>query len=193
MSAPALAAALLSGAALLAAAAGSRPAAAQASVPIIGRYAEACRPGAQPAAALLVTIVGLKSREGAVRVEVYPATEADWLADKEKLLAQGKPFRRAFGDIPPSGPVMVCVEMPAPGRYAFIVLHDPDGQRGFNLRTDGVGFPGDPKLGMGRPPVGLATVTLRPGVNSFRVRLNYLRGLRFAPVDRPADDALAAR
>jgi uncharacterized protein (DUF2141 family) len=189
MSAPARVAA---GLALLAAAAAA-PAAAQAPAPILGRYAEACRPGAQPAAALLVTIVGLKSREGAVRVEVYPATEEDWLADKNQLLAQGKPFRRAYGDIPASGPVMVCVEMPAPGRYAFTVLHDPDGQRGFNLRTDGVGFPGDPKLGMGRPPVSVATVTLRPGVNSFRVRLNYLRGLRFAPVDRPADDALAAR
>lgn len=168
------------------------PAAAHASTPILGRYAEACQPGST-ATALLVSVVGLKSRAGSIRVEVYPPTEEDWLADKDGLLAQGKPFRRAYGDIPASGPVMVCVEMPAPGRYAFIVLHDPDGRRGFNLRTDGVGFPGDPRLGAARPPVSVATVTLRPGINTHRVRLNYLRGLRFAPVDRPADDAVAAR
>jgi len=179
---------LAAGAALALAA----PAAAQPAPTILGRYAEACRPGAD-ATALLVSIVGLKSRAGSVRVEVFPATEEDWLADKNKLLAEGKPFRRAYGDIPASGPVLVCVEMPAPGRYAFTVLHDPDGQRGFNLRTDGVGFPGDPKLGVSRPPVEQATVTLRPGVNAHRVRLNYLKGLRFGPVDRPADDTVAAR
>jgi uncharacterized protein (DUF2141 family) len=168
------------------------PATAQAGPQILGRYAEACQAGSS-ATALLVSVVGLKSRTGSIRVEVFPATEEDWLADKNKLLAEGKPFRRAYGDIPATGPVMVCVEMPAPGRYAFTVLHDPDGQRGFNLRTDGVGFPGDPKLGMSRPPVSVATVTLRPGVNAHRVRLNYLKGLRFAPVDRPADDAVASR
>jgi uncharacterized protein (DUF2141 family) len=173
-------------------AAGLAPPAAAQGGAILGRYADACRPGAD-ATALLVTIVGLKSRSGSVRVEVFPATEEDWLADKNKLLAEGKPFRRAYGAIPASGPVLVCVEMPAPGRYAFTVLHDPDGERGFNLRTDGVGFPGDPKLGMSRPAVQEATVTLRPGVNAHRVRLNYLKGLRFGPVDRPADDAVAAR
>ncbi len=181
--------------ALLAAALAATPLGASMAQPaqILGRHADACRTGSTAAAALLVTIVGLKSRQGAVRVEVYPPNEADWLADKNKLLAEGKTFARGYGDVPPSGPVMVCVELPAPGRYAFTVLHDPDGNRGFNWRTDGVGFPGDPKIGMGRPPVSVATVTLRPGVNAFRVRLNYLRGLRFAPVDRPADDAVASR
>lgn len=150
--------------------------------------AAACAPGAVPGAALRTEVRGFKVRAGTIRVEVYPDNEADWLANKDKLEAEGKPFRRAILPVPTSGPLVVCVAMPAVGRYAVAVLHDPDRVRGFNFRSDGIGFPGDPRLGLSRPKVEKGFVTIGPGVTNIRVTLQYWNGfLGVGPVRRPAE------
>ena len=148
---------------------------------VLGSDAAACNPGGGPA--ILAQIAGLKDRKGRIKLELYPANEADFLADDSVLLAAGKVFRRVWTTIPPSGQVQVCIRVPRPGRYALLVTHDRDGRNKFNFFADGAGFPGEGKLGMSRPKVERAIVDVGAATVERVVRMQYLRGLGgFAPV-----------
>lgn len=153
------------------------PAAAQ----ILGSDAAACSPGGGPA--ILAQVTGLKDRKGRLKLELYPANEADFLEDDDKLIAAGKTFRRVWTGVPASGAVAICIRVPHPGRYALLVTHDRDGRNKFNFFADGAGFPGEGKLGMSRPKVERAIVEVGSATAERVVRMQYLRGLGgFAPV-----------
>ncbi len=47
-----------------------------------------------------------------------------------------------------SGPTLLCIRVPAPGRSALFVLHDRDGDGRFGVLRDGAGFAGNPRIGM---------------------------------------------
>ena len=147
-----------------------------------------CVPGAERPA-LLVEVTGLKDRAGELRVELYPDTDPEFLGDKEKLLREGKTFRRIIFPVPASGHPLACLGVPAPGRYALAVIHDRAAARKFAFRRDGIGFPGDPHLFLGQPPASKAWITVGPGVNRLKVRLQYYDGfLGAGPVRKPVDD-----
>lgn len=148
---------------------------------VLGSDAAACSPGGGPA--ILVEAVGLKDRKGRMKLELYPANEADFLADDGTLIAAGKTFRRVWADVPAAGGMAICIRVPKPGRYALLVTHDRDGKNKFNFFADGAGFPGEGKLGMSRPKVDRAIVDVGTGTLDRVVRLQYLRGLSgFAPI-----------
>ncbi|WP_156349103.1 MULTISPECIES: DUF2141 domain-containing protein [unclassified Sphingomonas] len=154
------------------------PAAAQS----IGSDAAACNGGQGPA--IRVNVTGLKDRTGRLKLELYPANEADFLKDDRDLRAEGKFFRRVWGDMPASGAVQLCIKAPSPGRYALLFTHDRDGRNKFNFMRDGAGFVGSGKLGRARPKLAQAIVTVSAGVVTVNVRAQYLRGLGgFAPLD----------
>lgn len=161
---------------LLAAAAGLR------SSPSLGMAEGRCRPD-ERGPAIVVTMTGLKNRSGLARVELYPDDDRDFLADDNVLIGQGKLFRRAEIKVPEAGPVELCIRVPAPGRYAMAVLHDVDANRKFSLSIDGIGFPGNPKLGWSKPRAAQAAVWAGEGITRLSVRMNYRRGLlSFAPI-----------
>jgi len=141
----------------------------------------ACAPGAA-APALLVWFDGLKDRKGKIRLELFPSNDQDFLADDFVLEKAGKPFRRIELPTPASGPIALCIRAPAPGRYSFAIIHDRDGKRKFSFSSDGIGFPGNPKLGWGKPKAAKAAVALGDGVTEIHVRLNYFSGLGFSPI-----------
>jgi uncharacterized protein (DUF2141 family) len=148
---------------------------------VLGSDAAACSPGGGPA--ILVETVGLKDRKGRMKLELYPANDADFLEDDGKLIAAGKTFRRVWAAIPPAGSVAICIRVPHPGRYALLVTHDRDGRNKFDFFADGAGFPGEGKLGMSRPKVDRAIVDVGTGTAERVVRMQYLRGLGgFAPI-----------
>ena len=149
--------------------------AAPAGAQLPGGDAAACGPGGGPA--ILVEAVGLKDRKGRVKLEVYPPTAADFLADDSKLIAEGKTFRRVWTSIPAAGPVTICVSVPHPGRYALLVTHDRDGKNKFDVFVDGAGFAGEGKLGKTRPKVERAIVDVGDATTERVVRMQYLRGL----------------
>ncbi|MGE9115851.1 DUF2141 domain-containing protein, partial [Escherichia coli] len=68
------------------------------------------------------------------------------------------------------------MRVPRPGTYALLFTHDRDGKNKFNFWTDGVGVPGNQKLGRSRPKVGYAMVNVGVGVTTIMIRAQYLHG-----------------
>lgn len=150
----------------------------------LGKAAGACRAN-EPGPAVIVTVDGLKDRKGRLRLDLYPADDGDFLADDSVLIAAGKTFARVDMPVPPAGPVSMCIRVPRPGIYSMSLLHDRDGNLKFNPTADGVGFPGDPKIGWSQPKAAAAAVTAGEGLTAIRIRMNYLRGMRMRPMDAP--------
>jgi len=155
--------------------------AATAQTPVLGPDAGLCAIGSK-ADALLLTIDGFKSRDGTVRIELWPGVEGDFLRDHHALVAEGKPYRRIIISTPASGPAKVCVQLPMPGTYAIGAFHSPAGVRKFNFREDGVTFTRNPKVGLAKPKAKDVAVTYGKGLSEETVTLNYLRGLAMRPI-----------
>jgi len=153
------------------------------STPDLGKAAGQCRPG-EDGPAFLVDAKGLKDRRGSIKLEVYPADDADFLEDDNILISAGKTFRRVEQDIPASGPVQLCIRVPSPGRYAVSLLHDRDDNRKFGWRVDGIGFAGNPKLGWRKPKATKASAVANSSLTELTIVLNYFRGLGMRPLSR---------
>lgn len=153
------------------------------SSPSLGIVEGRCRPG-ESGPAFIINAIGLKDRGGTLKVELYPSNDNDFLADDNKLIAAGKPFRRAVIDVPSSGPVSLCIRAPSAGAWALSLLHDRDNNHKFGLSVDGTGFPGNPaSLGPRKPRVNIGQAVARNGPTPITVRMLYRRGLfSFGPV-----------
>lgn len=164
------------------------PAAAAAQVessPNLGKEEGQCRPN-EPGPAVIVTASGLKDRRGLLRAELYPDNDRDFLEDDNVLVNAGKTFRRVEVPVPAAGAVQLCIRVPGPGSYTMSLLHDRDSNRKFGLSSDGVGFPGNPRLGLSKPKAAQTHFSAGPGITYVTVVLNYRRGLfSFGPLERP--------
>lgn len=146
----------------------------------------ACRPH-ETGPALIVTATGLKDRRGSMRLEMFPANDPDFLRDDRDLVREGKTFRRVVKAVPAEGPVELCIRAPSAGTYALSLVHDRDNVKKFKLSVDGIGFPGDPRLGLSKPHADDAKVEVGRGLTRVDIRLNYRRGLfSFGPVAEKA-------
>lgn len=155
------------------------------STPDLGKVQGRCRAD-ESGPAFLVEVKGLKDRQGRLKLEIYPANDKDFLADDNLLLSAGKAFRRVEEPVPVTVPVQLCVRVPGPGSYAVSLLHDRNGDRRFNWRVDGIGFAGNPKLGLGKPRATRASAMAGTTPTQLTIVLNYRRGLGVAPI-RQAD------
>lgn len=151
------------------------------STPDLGMAEGRCRAN-EPGPAFIVNVAGLRDRTGQLKLEVYPATDEDFLADDNVLVAAGKTFRRVQVPVPASGPIGLCVRVPRAGRYGVVVLHDRNSDRRFNWRVDGIGFAGNPQLGVSQPDVAEASAVASSRRTSLTIVMNYLRGLRMRPL-----------
>jgi uncharacterized protein (DUF2141 family) len=134
---------------------------------------EACTPTAGQAAAL-VTVHGFKDRLGKLRIAIYRAKE-------DELLASGRYVQRLDTQVTASGEMTVCAPVPEPGNYVVTALHDRDANGKLSPFRDGVGFSRNPKLRLAKPKVEAVNIRL-DGVTPLRIELNYLQGLKVAPV-----------
>ena len=164
-----LAAAAIGGAMML-----STTAPAQAGV--LGSDSAACT-GGGAGPAIRANVSGLKDRSGELKLELYPANEADFLKDDRDLIKEGKFFRRIRVPTPQSGPIALCIKAPTPGRYALLFTHNRDGKNKFNFWQDGAGFISTEHLGRSRPSVNQAIINVGPGVTVTDIRAQDLRGL----------------
>ncbi|MBX9884975.1 MAG: DUF2141 domain-containing protein [Novosphingobium sp.] len=154
------------------------------STPDLGKAEAQCRPG-ESGPAFLVDLLGLKDHTGRVKLEVYPASDGDFLADDNVLVMAGKTFRRVEVPVPAEPVPRLCVRLPHPGTFAVSVLHDRDADRKFSLSHDGIGFSGNPKLGWSKPKAAVVAVNAGSGLTPVRVIMNYRSGLfSFGPLKR---------
>lgn len=153
------------------------------STPDLGKAEGRCRAG-ESGPALLVNVAGLKDRKGNLKLEVYPSNDEDFLADDNILVSAGKTFRRVEVAVPDSGNVQVCVRIPGPGNYSISLLHDRDSNRKFGLSVDGIGFTGNPRLGMKKPKAAATRLAVGSGgVSQTTIVMNYRKGLMsFGPL-----------
>ena len=155
------------------------------STPDLGKAEAQCRPG-EGGPAFMVEVAGLKDREGKLKLEVYPANDADFLADDNILINAGKTFRRVELPVPADPAPKLCVRLPGPGTYAVTVLHDRNADRKFNFTLDGIGFSANPKLGLSKPKSRAVAVSAGGALTPLRVVMNYRTGLlSFGPL-KPA-------
>jgi uncharacterized protein (DUF2141 family) len=152
------------------------------SSPELGKAEGRCRPN-ESGPALLADIVGLKDRKGLVKIEVYPPKDEDFFQDDNILISQGKTFRRWEEPVPATGPVRLCVRVPAPGAYAVMVLHDRDANHKLGLSVDGVGVSVDPHFRFTKPKVAAARVVAGNGPTHVTITMAYRSSLiSFDPI-----------
>lgn len=151
------------------------------STPDLGKAEGRCRAN-ERGPAFLVTVNGLKDRRGKLKLEVYPANDDDFLADDNILISAGKTFRRVEVDVPAGARPELCIRLPRAGPYAVSLLHDRNANRKFNWRSDGIGFAGNPRLGMSQPDAAEASAVAGEGPTRITITLNYLRGLSMRPL-----------
>lgn len=149
-----------------------------------GQPGESCFAKSGPG--FVIQIVGLRDRSGRLMAELYPAEQNDFLKNEEELRREGKVFRRAIAVPSSQGPVTLCIDAPAPGRYALLVVHDRDGRMKFDIWKDGVGVAGSDSIGMRRPTAAQAMVSASPNRRPVLVSMQYMRGgAGFGPAGAP--------
>jgi uncharacterized protein (DUF2141 family) len=151
--------------------------------PTLGTAEGRCRPN-ETGPAFILNIVGLKDRQGLIKVEMYPANDEDFLNDDSILVNTGKTFRRVEIPVPQTGPVQLCIRAPHAGPFGLSLLHDRDGNHKLGLSVDGVGFPGNPaSLGPSKPRIAIGRADVGNGPTPLNIRMLYRRGLfSFGPI-----------
>lgn len=137
-----------------------------------GPDAASCREGG--GSALLVAVSGLKSSAGMLRVQLYGADPAEFLAKGAKL-------RRI--EVPVTDRAMdVCVALPQPGRYAVAVRHDSSGNG--SDWNDGGGFSRNPAISLTalKPKHSRVAFDVGAGVQRVPIVMQYRRGLSIGPI-----------
>lgn len=157
-----------------------------ASSPDLGIAAGRCRtPETGPA--FQVDVIGLKDRAGRLKLELYPASDPDFLADDNVLVMAGKPFARVDVATPPDGAVQLCIRAPRAGRYALSLLHDRNADHKFELSIDGIGFSNNPRLGWSKPDADRVAMDVGDTPRHIAIVLNYRHGLGVRPEKNARD------
>jgi len=126
-----------------------------------------CTAGSDPAVA--ITVDGVKSSSGSIRVQAYRATPGEWLQKGRWLSRIEMPAR--------AGTMTFCMPVPAAGSYAIAVRHDVNGNGDTDIRTDGGAMSNNPSINifnLGKPSVSKTAFTVGNGVKAIRVQMKYL-------------------
>ncbi|MEM7688492.1 MAG: DUF2141 domain-containing protein [Pseudomonadota bacterium] len=125
-----------------------------------------CAPGAGPA--VRVTIRGIKSAAGKIRLQSYRATKADWLAKGKWINRIEVPARK--------GTMTFCVPVPGPGDYAIAARHDANGNGKTDITQDGGAMSNNPSINifnLGKPGVDKTRFTATQGVKRMAITMLY--------------------
>ena len=142
------------------------------AVPAQGQYRQAisndparCR-GDGPAVS--VTITGIKSSAGRMRVQLYRATRDDWLEKGRWIHRIEAPAR--------AGSMTFCMPVPAAGSYGIGVRHDVNSNGETDLTQDGGGVSNNPSINLfnlGKPSYDKAAFQVS-GVRSITINMRYM-------------------
>lgn len=125
-----------------------------------------CGNGAGPA--VEVTVTGIRSSKGMVRVQSYRATAAEWLEKGQWINRIEVPAR--------AGAMTFCVPLPEPGTYGIAVRHDINGNGKTDLREDGGGMSNNPAINifnLGKPSYKKTALSVGDGVKPIAITMRY--------------------
>lgn len=125
-----------------------------------------CSPGAGPA--VRVTIRGIKSSTGKVRLQSYRANKSEWLA-------KGKWINRI--EVPAKkGTMTICMPVPKEGSYAFAARHDANNNSKTDISSDGGAMSNNPSINifnLGKPSVDKTRFTVGKTVKKMTINMLY--------------------
>lgn len=142
------------------------------AVPAAAGYQEEIRndmsrcQGAGPA--VRVNVSGIKNASGAIRVQIYHGTEADWLESGRWLYRIEQPAR--------AGSMSFCLPVPANGSYGVAVRHDVNGNGRTDITSDGGAMSNNPSiniLNLGRPSIRRTRFEVS-GVTTININMRYM-------------------
>lgn len=126
-----------------------------------------CAPGAGPA--VRVTITGVKSSQGKIRVQSYRGTKSDWLEKGKWIYRIEAPAR--------AGTMTVCMPLPESGTYGIAVRHDANSNGKTDISQDGGGMSNNPSINifnLGKPSYDKTAFTVNGGVERIAIQMKYL-------------------
>ncbi|GHF25208.1 hypothetical protein GCM10017044_19980 [Kordiimonas sediminis] len=124
---------------------------------------------AEPGQALIkVEVDGIRTIEGNVRAQIYGDNPDDFLGKGKKLVR----IDVAATDESQT----VCVPLPAPGKYAVVIMHDKNANGKADFFTEGFGFSRNPSLGLSAPDYEDVVVDVPEGVTDLAIELKYMFG-----------------
>jgi uncharacterized protein (DUF2141 family) len=118
--------------------------------------------------AINVTVTGIKSSAGRLRVQLYRATRADWLEKGRWIHRIEAPAR--------AGSMAFCMPVPSAGSYGIGVRHDVNSNGETDLTQDGGGVSNNPSINifnLGKPSYDKAAVDVS-GVRSITITVRYM-------------------
>ena len=133
----------------------------------IGNDMTKCRANAGPA--VKVTVRGIESGGGMMRVQSYKGTKSDWLASGRWL---NRIESRAQ-----AGTMSFCLPVPQAGSYAIAIRHDKNGNGKTDLRSDGGGMSNNPSINifnLGKPSYTKTRFDVGNGPTSITINMKYM-------------------
>lgn len=118
--------------------------------------------------AVNVTVSGIKSSAGRMRVQLYRGTKADWLEKGRWIHRIEAPAR--------AGSMTFCMPVPAAGTFGIAVRHDVNGNGETDLTQDGGGVSNNPRINvfnLGKPSYDKAAFQVN-GVRSITINMRYM-------------------
>lgn len=125
-----------------------------------------CAPGAGPS--VRVTIRGIKSATGTIRVQSYRATKDDWLEKGKWINRIEAPARK--------GSMTFCLPVPSAGAYAIAARHDANGNGKTDITKDGGAMSNNPSISifnLGRPSVEKTRFDMGEEVKRLSITMLY--------------------
>lgn len=119
--------------------------------------------------AIRITVSGVKSSAGTLRVQLYRATKADWLETGRWLNRIELPAR--------AGTMSVCMPAPQAGTYGIAIRHDVNDNNETDLTQDGGGASNNPSFNvfnLGKPSYSKVAFSLGQEVKAIAIRMHYL-------------------
>ena len=132
----------------------------------IGNDMSQCAPGGGPA--VRVTIQGIKSSTGKVRVQTYRATKGEWLAKGKWINRIEVPARK--------GTMTFCMPVPSAGSYAIAARHDANGNGSTDITEDGGAMSNNPSISifnLGKPSVDKTRFDIGNEVKRMSITMLY--------------------
>ncbi len=133
---------------------------------VIGNSMRNCAPGQGPA--VRVTIRGIKSSTGKIRLQSYRATKQDWLEKDRWINRIEVPARK--------GSMTFCVPLPKPGAYAIAARHDANNNNETDISEDGGAMSNNPSINifnLGRPGIDKTRFTVGNEMQSMTINMLY--------------------